>query len=96
MASIKPDYADELEHWLRFDRWYPDQAFALFSEDDPDNQGTGLGGAQLEFDRAEVKKKRKRLEQIWWSNNDPEQREAFPLLNVASNCPAFPQTPDPH
>jgi len=81
MTTNKPDYADELEHWLRFDNWFPYQAFALFTEDDPEKQGTGLGGAQLEFDRLAAKKNNKKLEQIWSSGNDPEQMEAFPPMH---------------
>ena len=81
MTSNKPDYADELEHWLRFDNWFPYQAFALFTEDDPEKQGTGLGGAPLEFDRLAAKKSNKKLEQIWSSGNDHEQMEAFPPMH---------------
>lgn len=81
MTSNKPDYANELEHWLRFDNWFPHQAFALFTEDDPEKEGTGLGGAQLDFDRVEVKKKNRKLVQIWSSGNDPEHMEAFPPIH---------------
>ena len=81
MTAKKPDYADALEHWLRFDNWFPYQAFALFTEDDPEKQGTGLGGAQLDFDRVAAKKNSRNLEQIWSSGNDPEQMVAFPPIH---------------
>ena len=81
MTSNKPDYADELEHWLRFDNWFPNQAFALFTEDDPEKQGTGLGGAQLDFDRVAAKKENRKLAQLWSSGNSPEHMEAFPPIH---------------
>ncbi len=78
METKEPDYANELAHWLRFDYWSPNQAFAILCEDNPNNEGKGLGGGQLEFDRLAVKKRIKLLSEIWWSGNDQIQCEFFP------------------
>lgn len=84
MPIEKPDYADQLEDWLRYELWFTKQAFAFFSEVDPERKFYDEAYAlnkMFDFDRDAAYENVERLHKIWWNGRDRDDKEAFPPIH---------------
>ena len=84
MPIEKPDYADQLEDWLRYELWFTKQAFAFFSEVDPESKFYDEEYAlnkMFDFDLDAAYENVERLHKIWWNGRDRDDKEAFPPIH---------------